>query len=127
MKDLVLEHYELRLFSKLTKLLMTQVEALNEFVSNKEPWILAKNKDQHQVNSDLHQICSTCLHSFRLVSIFLTPIIPELTTKIALFFNESPYESFSDIEIEADSITKYEHLMQRLDLKDIEAMVNSKK
>ncbi len=127
MKDLVLEHYELRLFSKLTKLLMTQVEALNEFVSHKEPWILAKNEDQHQVNSDLHQICSTCLHSFRLVSIFLTPIIPELTKKIALFFNESPYESFSDIEIEADSITKYDHLMQRVDLKDIEVMVNSKK
>ena len=49
MKDLVLEHYELRLFSKLTKLLMTQVEALNEFVSHKEPWILAKNEDQHKL------------------------------------------------------------------------------
>jgi methionyl-tRNA synthetase len=127
MKDLVLEHYELRLFSKLTKLLMTKVEALNEFVNHKEPWILAKNEDQHQVNSDLHQICSTCLHSFRLVSIFLTPIIPELTNKIALFFNESPYESFSDIEIEADSITKYDHLMQRVDSIDIEVMINSKK
>jgi methionyl-tRNA synthetase len=127
MKDLVLEHYELRLFSKLIKLLMTQVEALNEFVSHKEPWVLAKNEDQHKINSELHQICSTCLHSFRLVSIFLTPIIPELTTKISLFFNELPYESFSDIEIEANSITKYEHLMQRLDLKDIEAMINSNK
>ena len=49
------------------------------------------------------------------------------TTKISLFFNELPYESFSDIEIEANSITKYEHLMQRLDLKDIEAMINSNK
>ena len=127
MKDLVLEHYELRMFSKLIKLLMSQVEVVNEFVSLREPWVLAKNENQHIVNSDLHQICSTCLHSFRLVRIFLTPIIPELTTKIALFFNESPYESFSDIEIEADSITKYEHLMQRLDLKDIEVMVNSKK
>jgi len=127
MKDLVLEHYELRLFSKLIKLLMTQVEALNEFVSHKEPWVLAKNEDQHKVNSELHQICSTCLHSFRLVSIFLTPIIPELTSKIALFFNESPYESFSSIETETDSITNYVHLLQRLDLKDIEGMVDSNK
>jgi len=127
MKDLVLEHYESRLFSKLIKLLMTQVEALNEFVSHKEPWVLAKNEEQHSLNSDLHQICSTCLHSFRLISIYLTPIIPELTTKIALFFNESPYDSFLDIEIEANSITKYEHLMQRLDLKDIEAMIDSNK
>ena len=127
MKNLVLEHYELRLFSKLIKLLMTQVEALNEFVSHKEPWVLAKNEDQHKVNSDLHQICSTCLHSFRLVSIFLVPIIPELTSKIALFFNESPYESFSSIDTETDSITNYVHLLQRLDLKDIEGMVDSNK
>ena len=106
---------------------MTQVESLNEFISQKEPWVLAKKEGQHKVNSDLHQICSTCLHAFRLVSIFITPVIPELTSKIALFFNESPYESFSDIETEANEINKYEHLIQRLDLKDIEAMIVTKK
>ena len=127
MKDVVLDHYELRMFSKLIKLLMGQVEALNEFVSQKEPWVLAKNKDQHKINSELHQICSTCLNAFRLISIYLTPVIPELTSKIALFFNESPYESFSNIETEAVLITNYVHLLQRLDLNDIEEMVNSNK
>ncbi|MDB4040485.1 methionine--tRNA ligase [Methylophilaceae bacterium] len=127
MKDVVLDHYELRMFSKLIKLLMGQVEALNEFVSQKEPWVLAKNKDQHKINSELHQICSTCLNAFRLISIYLTPVIPELSSKIALFFNESPYESFSNIETEAVLITNYVHLLQRLDLNDIEEMVNSNK
>jgi methionyl-tRNA synthetase len=127
MKDVVLDHYELRMFSKLIKLLMGQVEALNEFVSQKEPWVLAKNKDQHKINSELHQICSTCLNAFRLISIYLTPVIPELSSKIALFFNESPYESFSNIETEAVLITNYVHLLQRLDLNDIEGMVNSNK
>jgi len=127
MKDLVLEHYELRMFSKLIKLLMSQVEVVNEFVSLREPWVLAKNENQHIVNSDLHQICSTCLHAFRLLSIFLTPIIPDLTSKIALFFKETPYDNFSNIEIEANAINKYEHLMQRLESKDIEGMVDSSK
>ena len=127
MKDLVLEHYELRMFSKLIKLLMSQVEVVNEFVSLREPWVLAKNENQHIVNSDLHQICSTCLHAFRLLSIFLTPIIPDLTSKIALFFRETPYDTFSNIEIEANAINKYEHLMQRLESKDIEGMVDSGK
>ena len=127
MKDLVLEHYELRMFSKLIKLLMSQVEVVNEFVSLREPWVLAKNENQHIVNSDLHQICSTCLHAFRLLSIFLTPIIPDLTSKIALFFRETPYDTFSNIEIEANAINKYEHLMQRLESKDIEGMVDSSK
>ena len=127
MKDLVLEHYELRMFSKLIKLLMSQVEVVNEFVSLREPWVLAKNENQHIVNSDLHQICSTCLHAFRLLSIFLTPIIPDLTSKVALFFRETPYDTFSNIEIEANEINKYEHLMQRLESKDIEGMVDSSK
>jgi len=127
MKDLVLEHYELRMFSKLIKLLMSQVEVVNEFVSLREPWVLAKNENQHIVNSDLHQICSTCLHAFRLLSIFLTPIIPDLTSKVALFFKETPYDTFSNIEIEANAINKYEHLMQRLESKDIEGMVDSSK
>jgi methionyl-tRNA synthetase len=127
MKDLVLEHYELRMFSKLIKLLMSQVEVVNEFVSLREPWVLAKNENQHIVNSDLHQICSTCLHAFRLLSIFLTPIIPDLTSKVALFFKETPYDTFSNIEIEANAINKYEHLMQRLESKDIEGMVDSGK
>ena len=127
MKDLVIEHYELRMFSKLIKLLMSQVEVLNEFVSHMEPWVLAKNEDQHIISSDLHQICSTCLHAFRLLSIYLTPIVPELTSKIALLFKESPYESFSNIDIEAVEINKYEHLIQRVDLKDIEAMLENNK
>ena len=127
MKDLVLEHYELRMFSKLIKLLMSQVEVVNEFVNLREPWVLAKNENQHIVNSDLHQICSTCLHAFRLLSIFLTPIIPDLTSKVALFFKETPYDTFSNIEIEANAINKYEHLIQRLESKDIEGMVDSSK
>ena len=127
MKDLVLEYYELRMFSKLIKLLMSQVEVVNEFVSLREPWVLAKNENQHIVNSDLHQICSTCLHAFRLLSIFLTPIVPDLTSKVALFFKETPYDTFSNIEIEANAINKYEHLIQRLESKDIEGMVDSGK
>ena len=104
---------------------MSQVEVVNEFVSHMEPWVLAKNEDQHNINSDLHQICSTCLHAFRLISIYLTPIIPELAEKIAYLFKESPYESFSNINIEAIEINKYEHLIQRLDFKDIESMVDN--
>jgi methionyl-tRNA synthetase len=127
MKNLVLEHYESRMFSKLIKLLMSQVEALNEFVSHMEPWVLAKNEKQHIINSELHQICSTCLHAFRLLSIYLTPVVPELTSKIALLFKETPYESFSNIDVEAVEINKYEHLIQRVDLKDIAAMVENNK
>ena len=121
------EYYEARMYSKLVKLIMKQVEALNEFISAKEPWVLAKNEEQHVVNSELHQVCSTCLYIFRILSIYLTPIIPELSSRIADFFKETPYESFSNIEKEVIEINKFKHLMQRLDSKSIEAMIDSNK
>ena len=121
------EYYEARMYSKLVKLIMKQVEALNEFISAKEPWVLAKNEKQHVVNSELHQVCSNCLHIFRILSIYLTPIIPELSSRIADFFKETPYESFSNIEKEVIEINKFKHLMQRLDSKSIEAMIDSNK
>ena len=124
-KDSVVDHYEARMYSKLIKLVMLQVEALNEFISSKEPWVLAKNEEEHKLNSDLHQVCSTCLHTFRLLSIYLTPIVPELSSRIANFFKESPYKSFSSIETEVAEINKFEHLMQRLDSKNIDAMIEN--
>jgi len=127
MRVSVTEHYEARMYSKLIKLVMNHVETLNEFISSKEPWVLAKIEEQHRVNSELHQVCSTCLHTFRILSIYLTPILPELSSRIADFFNESAYDSFSSIEVGVVKINKFEHLMQRLDSIDIEAMVSSNK
>ena len=126
-KDSVQLNYEARMFSKLIKLVMTHVEGLNEFISSKEPWVLAKNKEQHASGSDLHQVCSTCLHTFRVLSIYLTPITPELSSRIAKFFKETPYESFLDIKREVIEINKFSHLMQRLDSKKIDAMIDTNK
>ena len=126
-KDSVMSHYEARMFSKLIKLVMSHVESLNEFISSKEPWVLAKNEEQHASGSDLHEVCSTCLHTFRVLSIYLTPITPELSSRIAEFFKETPYESFLDIKKEVIEINKFSHLMQRLDSKKIDAMIDSSK
>ena len=125
-KEEVNSLYEKRLFSKLVKLLMSHVEKLNEFISAKEPWILAKDESQHVENSELHHICSLCLHTFRAITIYITPITPDLSSKISVFFNEQPYELFDDLQSESLVINKYEHLMKRLDLSDIDEMLKNK-
>ncbi|MAR99867.1 MAG: methionine--tRNA ligase [Nitrosomonadales bacterium] len=124
-KEEVNSLYEKRFFSKLVKLLMSHVEKLNEFVSAKEPWILAKNDSQHIENSELHHICSVCLHAFRAITIYMTPITPDLSSKISIFFNEHPYKLFDDLESESLEINKYEHLMKRLDSSDIDEMLKN--
>ena len=102
---------------------MSHVEVINEFVNKGEPWILAKQDSQQQMNSDLHEVCSTALQAFRLISIYLAPVFPGLVIKIESFFNDN-FQSFDQVELSAKTITKYEHLLSRIEQKDIDAMIN---
>ena len=115
--------YDARQYSKLTRLVMSHVEVINEYVNKREPWILAKQDSQQQMNSDLHEVCSTALQAFRLISIYLAPVFPGLVIKIESFFNDN-FKSFDQVELSAKTITKYEHLLSRIEQKDIDAMIN---
>ena len=121
----IIELYEKRQFSKLTRFLMSHVEELNEFINNKAPWVIAKEENQSLINSDLHQVCSLCIKSFRVLSIYLTPIVPELSTNISRFFGEEAYASFSRTQDDILIIKSYEHLLKRLERDDVDSMVSA--
>ncbi len=121
------EYYELREFSKLVKFVMQLVEELNEYISKTEPWKLAKEDAQLKSGSSLHEICSVCLKSFRTLSIFLTPIIPNLCEKIAAFYGEEFFNSFNLIEDDVLKIKSYKHLLKRIEQDSIDSMVTSNK
>jgi methionyl-tRNA synthetase len=124
-KQTVDQHYEAREFSKLVKFIMQLIEELNEYISKTEPWKLAKEDQQLKSDSSLHEICSVCLKSFRSLSIYLTPIIPNLCEKIAAFYDEEIFNSFNLIQDDALKIKSYKHLLKRIEQDSIDAMVNS--
>lgn len=124
-KQTVDQHYEAREFSKLVKFIMQLIEELNEYISKTEPWKLAKEDQQLKSDSSLHEICSVCLKSFRSLSIYLTPIIPNLCEKIAAFYDEEIFNSFNLIQDDALKIKSYQHLLKRIEQDSIDAMVNS--
>jgi methionyl-tRNA synthetase len=88
---------------------------------------LAKKEAQLKPDSSLHEICSICLKSFRLLSIYLTPIIPDLCEKIASFYGEETFDSFNLIEVDVLKIKSYKHLLKRIEQDSIDLMVNSNK
>ena len=124
-KQTIDQHYEAREFSKLVKFIMQLIEELNEYISKTEPWKLAKEDQQLKSDSSLHEICSVCLKSFRSLSIYLTPIIPNLCEKIAAFYDEEIFNSFNLIQDDALKIKSYKHLLKRIEQDSIDAMVNS--
>ena len=126
-KDEVTRLFEARQFSKICRLLISHVESVNEFVNNKEPWILAKDDAHKTNNSYLHEVCSAALQSFRLLSIYLSPIMPDLTKKIASFFNQKEFSSIDNLLSDVTTIKNYEHLLKRVEQKDVDIMLESNK
>ena len=121
----IIEFYEKRQFSKLVRYLMSHIEELNEFINHKAPWIMAKEDNQNVINSDLHQVCSLCIKSFRALSIYLTPIVPELSSNISSFFGEEAYISFRRAHQDVLGINNYKHLLKRLEKDDVDSMVSA--
>ena len=122
-KDEVMHFFEERQFSKASRLIISHIENVNEYINGKEPWILAKDQKNNFAGSELHEICSVALLSFRSLCIYLSPILPELTSKVASFFNEEELNSINSFLNEPSLINTYEHLLKRIEQKDIDLMI----
>ncbi len=120
--------YEARDFSRALREIMRLADLANADVAEAAPWVVAKQEGE-AANSKLHADCSSALEMFRLLTLYLKPVLPELATQIETFLNvvslgwDSLNESFKD----GHAINEYNHLITRIDGKHIEAMVEANK
>ena len=99
--------YENRKYSQLVRLIMELADNVNKYINKETPW----KKD---LNESV-DVCSTALNAFKIISIYLNPIIPNLTKK-AFEFLDLKSCSFDDIENILDGqINNYEPLLNRLE------------
>jgi len=124
------EFYESRRFSSAVRETMKLADGVNSWLArdNLQPWVLSKDfsKPTHKDNNAaLHDICSTALECFRLLTLLLKPILPKVAEGAEVFLNIAPlkWEHINNSLPVGHQINKYEHLMARLDPKLIEAMV----
>ena len=103
----VIDLYENRKYSQLVRLIMELADNVNKYINNETPW--KKDLDESV------DICSTALNAFKIISIYLNPIIPSLTNKAYEFLNLKTC-SFDDIEnILNGQINNYKPLLNRLE------------
>ncbi|MCO5976765.1 methionine--tRNA ligase [Ideonella oryzae] len=109
----ITELYEEREYGKALREVMALADKVNEYVDTHKPWELAKHPEQAAV---LHDVCSTCIEAFRLLTIYLKPVLPALAEKVEAFLQVAPM-NFEDIgrALGAHTIGTYQHLMQRVD------------
>lgn len=116
----VVELYEEREFAKALREVMLLADRVNEYVDQNKPWDLAKQAGQDAV---LHDVCTVCIEAFRVLTIYLKPVLPALAAQVEAFLRVEPMD-FADAAraLGAHTIGEYKHLMQRVDPKLMDAL-----
>ena len=112
--------YDEREFGKALRDTMLLADRVNEYVDQNKPWELAKQEGQDAV---LHDVCTVCIEAFRLLTIYLKPVLPALAAQVEAFLRVEPMVS-ADAKraMGAHTIGDYQHLMQRVDAKLLDAL-----
>jgi methionyl-tRNA synthetase len=116
--------YEEREFGKAVREIMLLADRVNEYVDQNKPWELAKHAgDDPAKKAALHDVCSVCIEAFRVLTIYLKPILPALAAQVETFLNVPPMR-FADAAraLGGHTISEYKHLMQRVELAKVEAL-----
>ena len=113
--------FEEREFAKALREVMLLADRVNEFVDQNKPWELAKQAGREAV---LHDVCSVCIEAFRLLTIYLKPVLPGLAAHVERFLGVEPL-TWPDAAraLGAHRIGEYRHLMQRVDAKQLDALL----
>lgn len=115
-------HFEAREYSRALRQVMEQADAVNAYVDAAKPWDQAKQPEQ---SAALHETCSISLEAFRLLTLALKPVLPQLAASVEAFLGIAPL-SWADVATPlaaAHPIHAYQHLMTRVDPKKIEALL----
>jgi methionyl-tRNA synthetase len=116
----IAELYEERELGKALREIMLLADRVNEYVDQNKPWELAKQEGREAV---LHDVCTVCIEAFRLLTIYLKPVLPALAAQVEAFLRVEPM-NFADAAraLGAHTIGEYKHVMQRVDPKMLDAL-----
>jgi methionyl-tRNA synthetase len=116
----IAEAFASRDFARALREIMKLTDAANAYVAEAAPWVVAKDDSKA---AELHAICSNALEIFRLLTIYLKPVLPNIAAAVEAFLNVQPL-TWADVTqgLGAQTIQPYSHMVTRL-----EAMVEANK
>ena len=110
-----------REYGKALRETMLLADQVNAYVDQNKPWELAK---QSGMDARLQDVCSACIEAFRLLTIALKPVLPALAAQVEAFLKVAPlnFSSASVLLGAGHGIGHYQHLMQRVDIQQLDAL-----
>jgi methionyl-tRNA synthetase len=120
----IFDFYEQREFGKALREIMRLADVANQYVAERKPWALAKQAGKDE---ELHAVCTTALGLFRDLTLFLKPVLPNLSAQVEDFLNIAPLtcdDVYASLPA-GHAIKPYAHLMTRVDAKQVAALVEA--
>jgi len=117
----ITELYAEREYGKALREIMQLADRVNAYVDQNKPWELAK---QEGMDGRLQDVCTTCIEAFRLISLYLKPVLPALVANVESFLQIRPLDFADAARLlgAGHRIGAYQHLMQRVDIKQLDAL-----
>ncbi|OAM36145.1 methionine--tRNA ligase [Eikenella sp. NML080894] len=123
--DDIAEQYENREYARALRDIMALADAVNEYVDANKPWELAKQEGQDE---RLHEVCSELINAFTMLTAYLAPVLPQTAANAARFLNLDAIIWANTRETLGEhAINKYEHLMQRVEQKQVDDLIEANK
>ena len=123
--EAIAECYESREYAKALRDIMALADIVNEYVDANKPWELAKQEGQ---DKRLHEVCSELINAFTMLTAYLAPVLPKVAENAAKFLNLEAITWANTREtLGVHTINKYEHLMQRVEQKQVDDLIEANK
>ena len=121
----IADHFENRKYSQAVREIMALADKANQYIADEEPWAINKQEGKE---AEVHAICTQGVNMFRILCIYLKPMLPEVIAQAEAFLNCGEL-SWSDLDkpLLNHSINKFKPLMQRVEKESIDKIVDASK
>ena len=122
----IAELYEAREYGKAMRAIMELTDAVNVFIDTNKPWELARVEGQ---DAELHRVCSICLEAFRILTVYLSPVLPTVAEKAYAFLNIAS-QMWTDVATPLSSvnaINAYKHMLTRVEPTHVDKLLEANK
>lgn len=121
----IVEAYLNRDYARAIRLIMSEADAINQYIDQHKPWILAKDE---QTLPEVQAICSMGLNAFRIIMAWLKPVLPVMAEQAEAFLQCAPLNWTNiDAPLLTHSIAPFKPLLTRVEPDRIEAMISDSK
>ena len=117
--------YDNREFSKAMREIMALADKVNQYIDDHKPWVIAKEENS---DDELQAVCSMGINCFRLLVLYLKPVLPIIAEKSEAFLNIEPLQwNDAGAALTNHKINKFKPLMARIEKESIEKMIEDSK